>query len=132
MKVISIFCIVLFTSLSSYAQEMTCLEKLLTYSRFSGFHQLSRDEWTDTTDQLTVSSAKAALNSLLGSKLLCDNTEVVIKSMAACNLLVADVPQSNVCHIYTNLGYFVVSKDNGRNINFIFSKDSRFAGLLSE
>ncbi len=123
---ISLALLVLLGTLPTFAQEMTCLEKILTYSRYSGLHYLSRDEWSESADPLTVQSARAALNSLLGGKLLCDTNEYEVKGAPVCTTLMPDIPQSNVCYIYTNLGYFVVSKDNGKNVNFIFSRDNRF------
>jgi hypothetical protein len=116
-----------FYTLGALAQELTCLDKLLPFSRFSGLHHLSREEWNDGKDYLDAENSRLALNSLLGGKLLCRSGEVQIKIAPVCQVLLADIPHSNVCYVHTNLGYFVISRDNGRNVNFIFSKDRRFA-----
>lgn len=114
-------------SASAFAQEMTCLDKLLQLNRYSGFHQLVKEEWTDAKEGLDAESAKAAVTFLANSKLLCKTNEMVIKVEPVCSSIVADLPQSNSCFVFTNLGYFIATRDNGRNVNFIFSKDKRFA-----
>lgn len=111
----------------SYSQSLTCLDKLLPYNKHSGLHQVTRDEWNDGKEGLDNESAKNALVFLTNSRLLCRADEVVIKVAPSCSQLLADLPQSQTCFAFTNLGYFVISKDNGRNINFIFSKDKRFS-----
>jgi hypothetical protein len=120
---IFIFCL----SLSSFAQELTCLDKLLPFNRHSGLHQVLRDEWSDGKEALDAEGAESVLKFLTNSKLLCRTGEVVIKLAATCSQTVADLPQSNTCFIFTNLGYFVLSRDNVRNVNFIFSRDKRFS-----
>lgn len=115
--------------LSVEAQSLTCLNKLLPYNKHSGLHQLTRDEWNDEKEQLDAEGARSALTFLVNSRLLCKSGEVVIKIAPQCGALLPDVPQSQSCFIFTNLGYFIVSKDNGRNVNFIFSKDKRFSEL---
>ncbi len=127
MKKSGIGLIFLLFSTLSFAQEMTCLDKLLPYNRYSGLHQLTKDEWTDGKNTLDPEIVKKAVTFLTNSKLLCRDGEVVIKVFPICNQTIADLPQSNTCFVYTNLGYFVVSRDNGTNINFIFSKDRRFS-----
>lgn len=119
----------LFFSHFSYAQTMSCLDKLLPYNKHSGLHQITRDEWNDGKEVFDNESAKNALLFLTNSRLLCRADEVIIKVTPSCSLLIADLPQSQTCFAFTNLGYFVISRDNGRNINFIFSKDKRFSGL---
>jgi hypothetical protein len=114
-------------SLSAFAQELTCLDKLLPFNRHSGLHQVLRDEWSDGKEVLDTEGAEAALKFLTNSKLLCRTGEVVVKLAGTCSQTVADLPQSNTCFIFTNLGYFVLSRDNVRNINFIFSRDKRFS-----
>ena len=114
-------------SLSSFAQELTCLDKLLPFNRHSGLHQVLRDEWTDEKEALDAEGAESVLKFLTNSKLLCRTGEVVVKLAATCSQTVADLPQSNTCFIFTNLGYFVLSRDNVRNVNFIFSRDKRFS-----
>ena len=108
------------------AQEMTCLDKLLPFNRHSGLHQITNDEWSDGKETLDSESAANALRFLTNSKLLCKTNEVTIKVQPICTATVADLPQSNICFTFTNVGYFVISRDNVRNINFIFSKDKRF------
>ncbi len=112
---------------SSYSQSLTCLDKLLPYNKHSGLHQVTREEWNDGKEALDNESAKNALIFLTNSRLLCRSDEVIIKVAPSCTLLLADLPQSQTCFAFTNLGYFVISRDNGRNINFIFSKDKRFS-----
>lgn len=114
-------------SATALAQEMTCLDKLLPFNRYSGLHQLVKEEWTDAREGLDAESAKAAVTFLANSKLLCKTNEMVIKIDPVCSLTIADLPQSNSCFVFTNLGYFVATRDLGRNVNFIFSKDRRFA-----
>ncbi len=114
-------------SLSSFAQELTCLDKLLPFNRHSGLHQVLRDEWTDGKEVLDTEGAESAVKFLTNSKLLCRSGEVIIKLAATCSLTIADLSQSNTCFVFTNLGYFVLSRDNVRNINFIFSRDKRFS-----
>lgn len=119
--------ITLTLSATAFAQEMTCLDKLLPFNRYSGLHQLVKEEWTDAKEGLDAESARGALTFLTNSKLLCKTNEMVIKIDPVCTLTITDLPQSNSCFIFTNLGYFVVTRDSGRNVNFIFSKDRRFA-----
>lgn len=114
-------------SIAASANELTCLDKLLPYSRYSGSHQLLRDEWNDGKEMLDAEGAKNAMSFLVNSKLLCRPNEIAIKIQAACQLIHADVNQSNVCFIFTNLGYFTLTKDNGKNINITFSKDKQFS-----
>lgn len=114
-------------SLSTFAQEITCLEKLLPYNRYSGVHQVTKDEWTDGKEVLDVEGARTALMFLTNSKLLCRQNEITIKVAPVCGQQLADLPQSNSCFVFTNLGYFIISRDFGRNTNFIFSKDKKFS-----
>lgn len=118
--------VLLFSTLS-FAEDITCLDKLLPFNRHSGLHQVTKDEWTDGKNTLDAETVKTAVNFLTNTKLLCRSGEVVIKVFPVCNQTIADLPQSNTCFVYTNLGFFVVSRDNGTNINFIFSKDKRFS-----
>jgi hypothetical protein len=124
-KLITLFFTVF--SFHLFAQEMTCLEKLLPNNRHSGVHQVSREEWADDKEILDVESAKAALNFLTQSKLLCRSHEITVKVGPTCSQISADLTQSQACFAFTNLGYFFISRDMGRNTNFIFSKDKRFA-----
>ncbi|WP_408098666.1 hypothetical protein ACJVC5_07070 [Peredibacter sp. HCB2-198] len=116
----------------AFAQEMTCLDKLMPYNRHSGLHQLTKDEWNDGKETMDAESAKIALLTLVNAKLLCKPNEVAIKVFPVCSSIVADLTQSTTCFAYTNLGYFVISRDNGRNVNFIFSKDKRFSEPADE
>lgn len=119
--------LLLLSSLSAFAQELTCLDKLLPYNRYSGVHIVMRDEWADGKETFDADSMKNAMNFLVNSKLLCKSGEMVIKVLPVCALTIADLPQSNTCFAFTNLGYFVASRDNSRNISFIFSKDKKFS-----
>ncbi len=120
--------IIAFTlNLTAFAQEMTCLDKLLPFNRYSGLHQIVKEEWTDAREGLDAESAKTAVTFLANSKLLCKTNEMIIKIEPVCTSTIADIPQSNTCFIYTNLGYFVATRDSGRNVNFIFTKDKRFS-----
>lgn len=119
--------IVFTLNLSAFAQEMTCLDKLLPYNKHSGLHLITRDEWNDGKEMLDSEGAKNVLTYLTNSRLLCKSHEVVIKVSPVCTPILPDLTQSNTCFIFTNLGYFIATRDNGRNVNFIFSKDKRFA-----
>lgn len=127
MKKFSALFILALLSLSAFAQEMTCQDKLLPSNRFSGVHLVSREEWNDGKDLFDAEGAKNAWNFLINSKLLCKRNEVVIKVQPVCTTIMADLPQSQTCFLYTNLGYFVISRDNSKNTSFIFSKDRRFS-----
>lgn len=116
-----------FCSVSAFAQELTCLDKLLPFNRYSGSHLLTKEEWTDNKDTLDAESAQAALRSLVGSKLLCKQDEVLVRIAPVCHTVVADITQSNACFVYTNVGYFFITKDSGKNTNFVFSKDKRYS-----
>src|SRR3989344_6494658 len=118
--------IVFTLNLSAFAQEMTCLDKLLPYNKHSGLHLITRDEWNDGKEMLDSEGAKNVLAYLTNSRLLCKGHEVVIKVSPVCTPILPDLTQSNTCFIFTNLGYFIATRDNGRNVNFIFSKDKRF------
>lgn len=127
MKNISVIVILFLLSLSAFAQEMTCQDKLLPQNRFSGVHIVSREEYNDGKDVFDADGAKSAWSFLVNSKLLCKKNEVVIKVQPICSTIMADLPQSQTCFLYTNLGYFIVSRDNSRNVSFIFGRDKRFA-----
>ncbi len=122
----SVMLCALFASLTAFSQEITCLDKLLPFNRYSGLHQVDRDEWYDGRETLEPEGVSKGVAYLTKSKLLCKADEVVITVAPVCSVLVSDLPQSNTCFVYTNLGYFVVSRDNNRNMNFIFSRDRRF------
>lgn len=115
------------TSVSSYAQEIGCQEKLLPYNRHSGLHQLLKQEWPDQRETFDAEAAKEALNWFVFKKLFCRNTELKIKIAPICAQTIADIPQSLSCFVFTNLGTFVITRDNGRNVNFIFQKDKTFS-----
>lgn len=118
---------VLFSALSAFAQDMTCLDRLLPFNRYSGLHQISRDEWSDGKEIMDAESAKNAITFLVNSKLLCRSGEFVLKVAPVCTTILADLTQSQTCFAFSNLGFLVVSRDNGRNINIIFSKDKKFS-----
>lgn len=126
MRKILVVIILLTSNLSSFARQMTCLDKLLPFNRHSGLHQVTADE-LPSLKQLEIDNSEIALNFLINSKLLCRSGEVTIKIRPTCNPIITDLPQSNVCFAFTNLGYFVISKDNAKNVNFIFSRDKRFS-----
>lgn len=128
MKKLSTGFLLLTFCFSGFAQEMSCLDKLLPYSRFSGLHSVTKDEWYDGKDALDPESAKNVVTFLVNSKLLCRAGEFVIKLEPTCAYLLPDIPQSNSCFVYTNFGHFLVNRDNGRNVNLIFTKDKRFSG----
>jgi hypothetical protein len=109
------------------SQEMTCLDKLLPNGRHSGLHHVTKDEWYDGKEALDIEGAKNSLTFLTNSKLLCRKDEVVIKVFPVCSIIIPDLIQSNTCFVYTNVGFFVISRDNARNTNFIFSRDKRFS-----
>lgn len=127
---ISFILMTIFFSLSGIAQEMTCIDKLLPYNRHSGLHQVTPDEWRDTRDVFDAETVKSALAFLTNSKLLCRNGEIAIKFQPECMTMIPDLPQSQSCFVFTNLGYFTITRDNARNLNFIFSKDKRFSESL--
>lgn len=128
MKHILISLFFLLFSAISVAQEITCLDKLLPYNRHSGLHQVFFDEWTDGKEILDAQAAETALKFLVNSKLLCKTDEVIIKVAPVCSHIIGDLDQSTTCFAFTNVGFFVFSKDNVKNINIIFSKDKRFSG----
>lgn len=127
MKKLAIACLISLVSLSAFAQELTCLDKLLPFSRHSGLHMLTKEEWTDTTNGLNPENAKIAFETLLNRKLMCRTNEVTIAIQPVCTQILADMTQSNVCYLHTNVGYFVLSRDNVKNVNFIFSRDKLFS-----
>lgn len=129
MKYLSLILLAMLYTTVSFAQEINCVDKLLPYNRYSGLHQLTKDEWTDGKELLDAEGVKTAVTFLTNSKLLCKTNEVVIKVFPVCALTIADLPQSNSCFVFTNVGYFVVTRDTGRNTNFIFTKDKRFSEL---
>lgn len=114
----------------SYAQEMSCLDKLLPYSRFSGLHTMTKAEWYDGKEALDAESARQAVTFLINSKLLCKPNEVVIKIEPVCQSLIADISQSNSCFVFTNVGHFLMNRDSGRNTNLIFSKDKKYSDQM--
>ena len=130
MKKLAIIITLFSLHLSAFAQELTCLDKLLPYNRSSGVHLVSRDEWTDGKDFLDADGAKAAFTFLTSGKLLCKPNEVIIKVQAVCSQILADLPQSNTCFLFSNIGYFIMSRDIARNTSIIFSKDKKFSDQL--
>ncbi len=123
-------CFILLTltfSLELLAQEMTCLDKLLPFNRYSGLHQVTKEEWTDNRDDFDPESAKSALNFLVNSKLFCRQNEMSIATGPDCTSIVAGVPQSTICFVFTNLGHFTITRDQVRNFNFIFTRDRQYA-----
>lgn len=121
------FVLSLFWSFQGFSQDITCLNKLLPYNRHSGLHHLASDEWSNAKDYLDPEQVTLSLNYLTQSKLFCRAGEMVIKIHPACTPILGDIPQSNTCFAYTNLGFFIISKDNNKNINFIFNRDKRYA-----
>jgi hypothetical protein len=123
----SLVLLTLIISFSGLAQEMTCLDKLLPFNRHSGLHQVTKDEWTDGKENFDAESVRAALTFLTNSKLLCKTGEVGIRMQPECSNIITDIPQSLTCFVYTNVGHFTVTRDSVRNLNFIFTRDRRFA-----
>jgi len=112
---------------SAFAQELTCLDKLLPNNRYSGTHQVMKEEWSDDSTELNNVNGKAVLTYLLGSKLFCKDHEYKIVIDPFCTKLGADLPKSNTCFAHTSLGYFVFTRDLGKNTSFIFSRDKTYA-----
>jgi hypothetical protein len=125
-KIMSILIGMLF-SINIFSQEMTCMDKLLPYNRHSGVHQLSNEEWPGKKGNFNPDKIEKALEFLLYSKLLCRNSEILIKVKPVCSPILPDITQSNTCFAFTSLGYFIISKDNVQNFNFIFTRDKRFS-----
>ena len=132
MKILAALLVMMFISALAQAEDLTCIDKLLPFSRHSGLHQMTKDDWSDSRDILDSETASLALHALVERKLLCKKGEVEVKLQPSCQTFHADIPQSNVCYLFTNLGYFILSKDSGKNINFIFSKDKRFSSPTEE
>lgn len=124
----TIFFISLLTlSMGSFAQGLSCMDKLLPSGRFSGAHLLAKTEWNDPgKEALDQESALTAFHALINNKLLCSHNEVTIKIHPTCQTFQPDIPKSTVCYLFTNIGYFFISRDMGRNVNFTFSRDKRF------
>ncbi len=122
----SVMLFALFVSLSAFSREITCLDKLLPFNRYSGLHHVDRDEWYDGQETLEPEGVSKGIAFLTNVKLLCKSEEVVVTVAPVCSVLIPELPQSNSCFVFTNVGYFVVSRDNNRNMNFIFSRDRRF------
>ena len=129
MKKALIKIVFLLFSTSVLAQEITCLDKLLPYSRHSGLHQISKEEWNYDNEPLDGAGAMLAFKALVIGKLLCVPGEVKVKVDPICQPVIKDITQSNVCFLFTNIGYFFVTRDNGKNTNFIFSRDKKFSEL---
>jgi hypothetical protein len=126
MELILIF-IFMVLSLPLFAQSIPCQDKLLLYNRTSGAHLLTKNEWNDGgKDALDSDSALSAFRTLIINKLMCLESEITVKIAPACQTFLVDIPQSTTCYLFTSLGYFFISKDMGRNVNFVFSKDKRF------
>ena len=123
-----LFAAVLFLlSAQSFAQNFTCLNKLLPVNRYSGLHLITRDEFTLNRGVLDTETAKAAINYLVRTKLLCNLNEITIKVDPVCSQITADLVQSKTCFAFTNLGYFVISADSAKNVSFIFGRDKQFS-----
>lgn len=112
-------------TLPAVAQEITCLDKLLPNSRYSGLHHLNKEDWSDRSPVFNPEVVKLAFKALTEVKLLCKSGEIFMTIDPVCQPLLADVPESHNCFLSTNLGHFFVSRDAGKNINFIFNKDKR-------
>ncbi len=105
------------------AQGLTCLDKLLPFNRHSGVHILTREHCSGCMDTLTKDSAKFALKILLNSRLFCHEGDVTLSMEPVCELVSRDLPESSVCFVKTNLGYFFISKDYAKNFNVIFTRE---------
>jgi hypothetical protein len=117
--------VLVLVSSSAFAQEMTCLDKLLPFNRHSGVHQITKEQCSVCSDTLDSAGARKALNSLIISRLFCRENEVQLTMEPMCDVVSADIPDSNVCYVKTNLGHFFITKDRARNFNIIFSKSAR-------
>lgn len=117
--------ILVLVSSTAFAQEMTCLDKLLPFNRHSGVHQITKDQCSVCTDTLDSAGARIALKSLVVSRLFCRESDLVLMMEPMCEVISADIPDSNTCYVKTNLGHFFITKDRARNFNFIFSKNAR-------
>jgi hypothetical protein len=118
----------LFGAVSTYAQEIRCIDKILPFPRPSAVHQLSKNDWTPSQEKLAPAEARIALESLLFGKLLCRSQEIEIKSEALCKDLIEAVATTSTCIIVTSLGNFTINKDYQNNANFIFIKDKNTIG----
>lgn len=116
-----------FSIFSAFAQELTCLDKLLPNNRYSGVHQVMKEEWSDDSPELNNVNGKSVLAYLFRSKLFCKDQEYKIVIEPFCTRLGADLPKSNTCFAHTSLGYFVFTRDQGKNTNFIFSRDKTYS-----
>lgn len=112
-------------SFNSFAQSMSCLQKLLPYNNNSGVHQVVKEEWDLGKDSLDSEAATKAMRFLTNSKLFCRDNEISVTIDSVCSQVLSDVPESLVCYLQTNLGHFVITKDRMRNLNFIFSRDKK-------
>lgn len=127
MKIACWFGLMVLLQVTAAAANITCLDKLLPFSRHSGVHQLSRQEWNDGQSTLNPNAALAAIRSLTEVKLLCNSSEINVVVQPVCNKVIQDQDSSLVCFLFTNLGYFIIAKDGARTTNIIFSRDTRFS-----
>jgi hypothetical protein len=102
--------------------KLSCIDKLLPSNRFSGLHQLTRQEWNDGKSELDPVAARQAVSALLYSKLLCKHDEINLTIEPSCGHILVDRDTSHTCYVESNLGYIFLTKDSGKNINFIFSR----------
>jgi hypothetical protein len=122
MRVILWSCLMCLLTSTSMAANLSCIDKLLPSSRYSGTHQLSKQEWSDGKNELDPVAARQAIQALVFSKLLCKQSELSLTLEPSCSHMLADRDDSHVCYAETNLGYFFLTKDQGRTVNFIFSR----------
>lgn len=127
MKKIAIILCIITLHASAKGQELTCLDKLLPFNRNSGLHQVTKSEWNEGKEILDAEIARAALLFLTDSKLLCKTNEVQLRIYPTCSNIIADIHQSNTCFVFTNVGYFTITRDHAKNINFIFTRDKSYA-----
>lgn len=112
-------------SSAAFAQGTTCQNKLLGFNRYTGLHSLMKDEWTDNLSTLDPQTAVAAMDALVLGKLICRRGELTLSASPTCKQMISNDSFSTVCYAPTNLGHFVISRDIGKNLNFIFSKDKK-------
>lgn len=114
----------LLVSSTAFAQ-LRCMDKLLPAPIPSASHLLTRAEWTPTPGNPTlgVDEASRAVKSLVFGKLLCRQNEIELTIAPSCLPLDPTIPElSTACYVPTSLGYFVLTLDNGTNMNLVFHR----------
>lgn len=111
--------------MSSWAQ-LRCIDKLLPIPRPSAPHQLSQGEWrSGTGERISTEDAYRAVFDLVFAKFLCRENEIAINPTAICSEPDPTIPELSSCYINSSLGYFVITQDTAKNVNFIFHRVRR-------